>query len=330
MAKNLISIVIVNWNGKKWLGKCLDSLERQTYKKIEVVFVDNASSDDSVEFVKQKFPKIKIIKSEKNLGLTNGIKLAIEHSSGEFLLLINNDAWVEKDFIKNLYDFYAENNFAVIAPQEKRYDKSQDFKCNTTIDLTGSPAYFVPTYSRPDKTFYLSVCFFVSKKEYGDSGGLDTDFFMYNEDVDWFWRLSLLGKKFSYVDNIYIYHAGAGSTGAGLKYNTFLWRNQNALQMIIKNYSLLTLIIILPLYLIQNIFEMFFFVLLLKPKISFSYIQGLVFNIRYIRRTLEKRKWVQSHRKVNDIEILKKMYFGFGKTLLFMDYLQQDFKLKKI
>ena len=321
MKKEFVSAIIVNWNGKKWLKKCLDSLESQSYKKIEIVFVDNASYDGSVQFVKQKFPKIKIIESKKNLGLTKGINLGIAESKGEYLLLINNDAWVGKDFIKSLYEFYIKKDFAVIAPRERRYDKSQDFKCNTTIDISGSPAYFTPTYSSPDKTFYLSVCFFVSKKEYLYSGGLDTDFFMYFEDVDWFWRLSLFGKKFTYIKDVFIYHAGAGSTGSGIKYNTFLWRNQNSLQMLIKNYSLSMLLLVLPMYLLQNIFEILFFMLLLKPKIALSYIQGWVFNIRNLRRTIRKRRKIQNRRVVEDPEIIKKMYPGFGKLIFLRNYL---------
>lgn len=324
MKKNLVSVIIVNWNGKKWLEKCLGSLENQTYKKKEIVFVDNASSDGSVEFVKQKFPRTRIIESKKNLGLTNGINLGIHESEGEYLLLINNDAWVEKDFIKSLYEFYIKKDFAVIAPREKRYDKSQDFKCNTTIDITGSPAYFTPTYSRPDKTFYLSVCFFVSKKEYLYSGGLDTDFFMYNEDVDWFWRLSLLGKKFTYIKDVFIYHAGAGSTGSGIKYNTFLWRNQNSLQMIIKNYSLPMLFLVLPIYLLQNVFEIIFFMLFLKPKIALSYIQGWIFNIRNLGRTVRKRRRIQNRRVVQESEIIRRMYPGFGKLMFLRDYLTRQ------
>lgn len=321
--REFVSVVIVNWNGKEWLKKCLDSLLNQTYKELEIILIDNASSDDSVQYVKKNYNNITLIQSKKNLGLTNGINLGIEKCKGKYILLVNNDVWMENDFIQKIYEFYKKNNYSVIAPEEKRYDKSQDFLCNTTIDITGSPAYFIPTYSKPDKIFYLSVCFFCSKREYLDSGGLDKDFFMYNEDVDWFWRLSLFGKKFTYVKDVFIYHAGAGSTGSGIKYNTFLWRNQNSLQMLIKNYSISMLFITLPIYLLQNIFEILFFILILKPKIAFSYIQGLVFNIRNLRRTIRKRRWIQSRRIVGEFEIIKKMYVGFGKLLFLKNYLKR-------
>jgi GT2 family glycosyltransferase len=321
MNKGLLSVIIVNWNGKKWLKKCLDSLLAQTYQDTEIVVVDNNSTDDSVEFIKENYgSKIKLIISRKNLGLTRGIEIGISKSKGQFLLLINNDIWVEKNFVEKLVSFYKKNDYSVISPREKRYDKSERFICNTTIDPTGSPAYYKPTYSRPEKIFYLSVCFLCTREVYRESQGLDSDFFMYNEDVDWFWRLRLLGKKFTYTEDIYIYHAGAGSTGVGINYNTFLWRNQNTLQTIIKNYKTSTLLFIIPLFIAQNLFEIFFFILLLKPKISFSYIQGWIYNLRHIGRTLKKRNWVQKRRVVGDLEVLKHMYLGPAKIKMLLNY----------
>jgi len=162
--------------------------------------------------------------------------------------------------------------------------------------------------------FYLSgVCLFFSKKLYFKTKGMDNNFFMYFEEVDWFWRLNLLNKKFSYVKDAYIYHYGSGSTGKGIKYLLFLWRNQNTLQMLLKNYEWFNLLWILPIYIIQNIIEIIFFLIILRPKIAFSYLEGWAFNIKNFSRTMKKRKWVQKNRLNSDWTIIKKMYFGFGK-----------------
>jgi GT2 family glycosyltransferase len=150
--------------------------------------------------------------------------------------------------------------------------------------------------------------------------GFDDNYFAYYEDVDWFWRLLLLGKRFNYAKNIFIYHEGAGSTGKGLKYKMFLWRNQNTLQTLIKNYSIISLLFILPVYFMQNLVEIFFFLLIFKPRIAFSYIEGWWFNIKTIRHILKKRKWIQKRRKVSDIEILKKMYLGPAKLRMLLSY----------
>lgn len=319
--RELISVFTVNWNGKKWLNKFLTSLERQTYKNIEIIVVDNASTDESIRYIEKKFPKVKIVKNKENYGLAKATNIGVRNCSGSYILFINNDTWFDTDFVEKLYNSYTKNDLTVISAEEKRYYDDAEFKCNTTVDITGSPAYYVPTYGRKEKIFYLTVCFFCSKKKYIETRGVDDAFFMYYEDVDWFWRLTLLGKKFGYAENCYIHHAGAGSTGAGLKYTMFLWRNQNALQTLLKNYSIAMLIIVIPLYIIQNLLEIAFFLLLLKPQFAYSYIQGWGFNIKNISKILKKRAWIQQHRKVSDWEVIKKMYWGSGKFLLLKNYL---------
>ena len=127
---DLISIIIVNYNGKKWLQKCLDSLLCQTYNNFEIIFVDNGSSDDSVEFVNNNYKdeRIKIIKSDKNLGFAGGNNLGIDNSKGEYILLLNNDTWVEFDFLEKLFIFYNSHNYNLIAPVESKYsgEKHED------------------------------------------------------------------------------------------------------------------------------------------------------------------------------------------------------------
>ena len=88
MSEKLISIIIVNWNGKKWLRKCLDSLTKQTYKNYEIIFVDNASYDGSVKFIKENYPFAKIIVNSKNLGFAGGNNIGFRMSKGEFILLL--------------------------------------------------------------------------------------------------------------------------------------------------------------------------------------------------------------------------------------------------
>lgn len=315
-----VSVFTVNWNGKKWLKKYLDSVEKQTYVNIENIVVDNNSTDDSVDFIKKYYPKVKLVENKKNYGLAKATQIGVRNSTGEFVLFINNDTWFDKNLIKKMIEFYNNNDYTVISAEEKRYFDNKKFKCNTTIDPTGSPAYYIPTYSKQNKIFYLTVCFLCKKEDFIATKGTDEDFFMYYEDVDWFWRLTLLGKKFKVVKDCEIHHAGAGSTGSGIKYDFFLWRNQNALQSLLKNYSLVSLIFFLPLYVFQNVMEMIFFILILKPKIAYSYIEGWKFNAIYLKRTLKKRRWIQENRVVSDIEVFKKMYLGPAKLIALANY----------
>jgi GT2 family glycosyltransferase len=272
-------------------------------------------------YVKKNFPAVKIISNKSNLGFGRGMNLGVRKSKGKYILLINNDAWVKKDFLDKLLRYYQKNKIDLIAPKEKRYDGGGNFTINTTIDPTGSPAFYKPSYSKTKKQFFLSgVCLFCDRNLFEATGGFDEDYFMYNEDVDWSWRLRLLGKKLAYAKGIYVYHAGAGSTGPGIKYKIFLWRNQNTLQTLIKNYKALTLFFIIPLYILQNIGEIIFFLLTFKPKIALSYIEGWTYNIRYIGRTLRKRKQIQKNRVIGDWEVIRHMYPGPAKIKMLFNY----------
>ena len=98
----LVSLIIVNWNGKKWLRNCLDSVYSQNYKNFEVIFVDNASTDDSVDFVKDNYPETKIIQNEDNYGFAKGNNIATRIAKGKYLFFLNNDTKVGKNFLTEL------------------------------------------------------------------------------------------------------------------------------------------------------------------------------------------------------------------------------------
>lgn len=311
---DIVSVIIVNYNGKKWLKKCFDSLLAQTYQNFEIIFVDNNSKDDSIHFLEKNYKdnRIKIIRNTKNSGFAGGNNLGIQKAKGEYILLLNNDVWVEKYFLDKIFKFYTNNKYDVVAPWEDGYESHKKYKYSLTIDLLGHPCWF--EYKKNRSFYLMGVCLFFKKNFYIETKGLDNNFFMYFEETDWFWRLNLLDKKYSYVKDLFVNHAGSGSSSKEIiKHNSFLWRNQNTLQMLLKNYSLLSLIFVIPLYLTQNIIEMVAFLIILKPKISLTYLQGWLFNIKYLRRTLKKRRWIQSNRTINDLEIMKKMYLRSGK-----------------
>ena len=97
-----VSIIVLNWNGKQYLETCLSSLERQTCKSIEIIFVDNGSYDGSVDFVRNRFPGVVILRHEKNLGFSQGVNSGIRISRGKFIATINNDAQADENWIQNL------------------------------------------------------------------------------------------------------------------------------------------------------------------------------------------------------------------------------------
>lgn len=311
----LISIITVNWNGKRWLSRFLTSLQLQTYKNIEIILVDNASSDESVVFVKDNYPDIRVVESKTNLGFAGGVKLGIQNAKGKYILISNNDAWLESNCVERLLKDLLRKQLDVVTPRVVSYDNNPvNGDYIYSIDLLGHPVNM--QYRSSVEPFYLSgQCLLFKTDMYLETLGFDDDFFMYMEDADWFWRLQLLGRQFGVSNQAYMHHAGHGSTNAieRLNYYRFFWRNQYKLTMLIKNYSTLVLVIVLPIYMAKNIFEIMVFLLIGKPRIAWTYIYGWSYNLRNIKRTLEKRRWVQSHRKRSDFFIMQKMYIGIGE-----------------
>lgn len=320
----IISVIIVNWNGLTWIEKCLGSLLAQTYQQYEIIIVDNGSSDGSVDFINTRYPTVKVVVSSTNIGFAGGNNLGIKQAKGEFILLINNDTWVEETFIEDLIFEFLERKLDVIGPREADYyTKEKSIPYASKIDPLGYPVY-EDDFTQESGSFYLTgVCLLFRQKMYLQTGGLDSDFFMYYEEVDWFWRLNLLGCSFDYSKSIFVYHAGMGSTAKGLNYKRFLWNNQNTLQMLLKNYFLGNLLWVLPLYFAQNILEIAVFLLFMRPKIAASYVMGIWFNIKLAKSTYNKRRDIRKSCLVRDVEILKKMAIKPGKLIFLRRYLQQ-------
>jgi GT2 family glycosyltransferase len=323
MSDDLVSVIIVNWNGRKWLKNCLDSLHSQTHRNLEIILVDNASTDGSVSFARELYPGITPISIPKNRGYAAGANAGITRAGGRLIMLLNNDTWMEEDFVEKLLAFYKSSGCDVVAPVEADYSGRKRAFYLTQIDWLGHPVSLLRDRHKGSDNFYLrGACLLFSKELYLNTKGLDSGFFMYFEEADWFWRLNLLNRNFAYAKDIYLYHIGAASTGKGIKYSSFLWRNQNTLQMLLKNYARQQLAWILPLYFLQNCVEIVVFILALKPKIAISYIQGWQFNLTNWKNIMNRRAWIQAHRKVRDGQIMKsKMYPGPGKIRHLVGYL---------
>src|SRR5208283_4394577 len=106
----MVSVVVLNWNGKKFLGKCLESLLLQTLDSFEVIVVDNASTDASVEYVRSRFASVRVIENKRNLGFAAGNNVGIKSSRGRFIVVLNNDTRVSRDFLKSLVEVALAND----------------------------------------------------------------------------------------------------------------------------------------------------------------------------------------------------------------------------
>ena len=315
-----ISVIIVNYNGLQWLRACLDSVVEQQITLnlcLEIIVIDNGSSDSSASFVRNTFPNVTIYELEFNSGFAAACAYGIDHSSGEFAVFLNNDTIVPPGTFLQLLEELSRRGLDAIAAIEVPYSGGSSDLARTTIDVTGFPVHLAhgEWFSKGESFFLSAVCLLFRKSMYLSSGGFDTNFFMYFEDIDWFWRLQLLGINFDYSKYSVVRHAGHGSSGGDkLNYNRFLWRNINLPKMLFKNLRLVNLLWILPIYMIVYFLEYLVLLLFARRDLAKSYISAISKVRADLPIVLAKRRVIQGSRVVGDARILAKLYPGYGKA----------------
>jgi len=174
--------------------------------------------------------------------------------------------------------------------------------------------------------FCDGAAMFLPKRTFTKLGMFDDDLVMFNEDIDLSWKAHLLDIPLINAPEAIVYHFSGGSMRGGIRrekiYETTYFRRymgeRNAIRNILKNYSLVMLLWLLPLYVLINIGEMFVFFVFLKFRAALQYLKAWGWNILNIKSTLKKRLWIQKRRVVNDFRILANMYWGSGKLKAFV------------
>ncbi|HEX2053853.1 MAG TPA: glycosyltransferase [Actinomycetota bacterium] len=245
-----VSVVVLNFNGKHFLEDCISSLEQQNYAsdRVEVVFVDNGSSDGSVAFVKERWPKVRVVALDNNLGFAGGINAGVKAAKGEYVALINNDARAHPDWLTRGIAGFRSMDVGMVASKILTLD-------GKTIDYAGGALSFYGhgfkvgvnepdegQYDRPGETLFASGCALIMPRRlFLDVGGFDDEYFAFFEDVDLGWRLWALGYRVMYEPSSVVYHRHHGTADAlGHERERFLLE-RNALMTILKNYQWATL-----------------------------------------------------------------------------------------
>ncbi|NJE12862.1 glycosyltransferase family 2 protein [Thermococcus sp. LS2] len=204
------TIIIVTYNSKKWLKDCLDSVLQNN--PLEVIIVDNGSVDGTIEFLKQNYPQIKIIKSAKNLGYGGGINLGAKYAKGEYLVILNPDTKVENNWLKELITPLQKSSNLITTPKILTYDGLKISGCGLIAHFTGLtfPRGFNKNPSDYPKYEYVSGfsggCFAIRKEDFLKLGRFDENIFLYNDDTEFSWRAHANGFKILYVPTSVIYH----------------------------------------------------------------------------------------------------------------------------
>ena len=232
-----ISIIIVNYNGKELLQKCLESLFKTDYENFEVILVDNNSTDGSIEFVTKNYPKIIVIKLDSNKGFAEPNNVGAKIAKGEHLLFLNNDTVTTSNFISEMVKVLQKDEQVAICQSlllrpNGDVDSSGDF-----IDKIG---IVYNSKTKIDQIKEVSsargACMMIRKKIFDKLGGFDEKFFFSFEDVDLGWRSWILGYKVVIAPNSIVYHS-VGKTSSKLKSEAAFHGLKNQLAMKITNFE---------------------------------------------------------------------------------------------
>lgn len=318
----LVSVIVLNWNGKKWLEQCLKSLSKITYPKVEIMVVNNGSTDDSGEFIRKHYPKVRLVELEKNIGFAGANNLGVRQAKGMYVVLLNNDTTVTPGFIEPLLNDLEKNEeVGAVQPQiRSMIDKSLLDSVGSYLTSTGylyhfgyGQPYKEEIYSHPLKAYSIKgACMMMRRREYLALGGLDESFICYVEETDLCHRVWLSGKSVIYEPRSVIYHYGGRDMSVMTKSEVTIYRNfRNRMTLFFKNLSPMGLLRILPIYIIVS--ELYILATLLRGRIKAGLAAqlGMVGWIKGIQDISEKRAFIQGTvRKITDRELNKSIVYN--------------------
>lgn len=249
-----VAIVILNWNGIKYLREFLPSVLASTYPNLDIIVGDNGSTDSSVEFLTNTYPSIRIIQNDKNYGFTGGYNKVLEQVEADYFILLNSDVEVHSGWIMPVIKLMESDPLiAAAAPKIKSFAEKDHFEhagaAGGFIDKYGYPFcrgrmfYEIEEdkgqYEQSGEVFWATgAAMFVKKKYWVEAGGFDDRFFAHMEEIDLCWRLKNMGLKVMYCAESEVYHVGGGTLNTENPFKTYL-NFRNNLLLLKNNLSVL-------------------------------------------------------------------------------------------
>ena len=245
-----IAVVILNWNGRKMLERYLSNVLTYSQEDATVVVADNASTDDSVEWLRQHHPDVPLIVLEKNWGFADGYNQALAHIEAEYYVLLNSDVEVTHHWLTPLVEFM--DSHADVAACQPKLLAVHD---HDSFEYAGACGGFIDRYGYPfcrgrifdtveqdngqydtaaEVLWATGACLMVRSNDYWEVGGLDGRFFAHNEEIDLCWRLRQRGRKVYCLPDSQVYHVGGGTLPKSNPHKTYL-NFRNNLTMLYKN-----------------------------------------------------------------------------------------------
>lgn len=333
MKKVKVAVVLLSYNSLELIKKFLPLIIETTPKSddYQIVVVDNASVDDTYEYIAQNFPEVRLIQLKVNKGFTNGYVESLSQIDSEYYVLISSDIKVSENWCKPLIDYMDQNpDVGVCGPKIMSYDRPEEFEyagaAGGFIDYLGYPfcrgRMFTSTetdhgqYDNIQESFWASgACMFVRSELYHEAGGLDNDFYAHMEEIDFCWRIKLMGYKVCFYPDSKVFHMG----GFIIKYGSpaKVYRNyRNNMIMMLKNLPPYQGLWKIPLRFVLD------FVALLKMYADGEFCASVGINKAHVHFLLGLGKWLKKRKKVRSLVKEPRAFGIFPKSIIWQYFIK--------
>ena len=303
-----VAVVILNWNGKDLLSRFLPGVVSSKYSNLQLIVGDNASTDNSVEFIRANYPQIRIIENDQNYGFAEGYNRILQQVNADYYVLLNSDVEVPEDWIEPVIRLMeTDSQIAAAQPKIKwQRDKSKFEYAGAAggyMDINGFPfcrgrlfdevESDFGQYNDPKEIFWASgAAFFIKTAVWKQTSGLDPDLFAHMEEIDLCWRLKNLGYKISYCPDAEVYHVGGGTLDANNPRKIFL-NFRNNLMIMQKNLPLKEVYFQLVIRFFIDFVALIQFLLKGKPEFAMAVSKAHYQFLKNLQKTGDKRTDLQ-------------------------------------
>jgi len=312
-----VTVIVVNWNGRKFLSRCLDGLRRQTFSGFSTIVVDNGSSDGSVDFIRRGYPEIVVIPLSRNMGFCAGNNAALKHAEGEYVALINNDAVPDPDWLMRLVEALDACPHAGFAASKMLFpgspaiiDRAGDAYTWAGAGVLRGRGQSAETYSR--MAWIFGACAGAAmyrSRMLEDIGWFDEDFFLLYEDVDLSFRAQLKGYGCVYVPDGIVRHMPSSTLRHDSPVSVY-YGHRNLEWVYVKNLPAGLIAMTLFPHVVYVMASFFFFLATGRGR---TFVKAKKDALKGLGGMLGKRRRIQRERRVDSRTILRLM----GNEVLF-------------
>ena len=305
-----VAVVILNWNGLDFLKRFLPSICASTYPNLDIIVGDNASNDNSVSFVRENYPQIKISINDQNYGFAGGYNRVLNSLDQDYFVLLNSDVEVEPGWIEPVIQLM-EKDRSIAAAQPKILSQSN----KKLFEYAGAAGGFIDSfvypfcrgrifdslevdssqYDQSSEIFWASgAAFFIKRSKWLEMNGLDEDFFAHMEEIDLCWRLKNKNYKIMYCAESTVFHVGGGTLNAESPFKTYL-NFRNNLVLLQKNLPAGKSIVIIFLRFWLDFLSLLKYLMDGKPKNALAISKAHIYFIRNLNRNTVKSRKIPKH-----------------------------------